>query len=107
MKKIASPQDLQAELRRILAYSEGHQPLRAVLAAELHTLADRVAASDKELAGDAKDLVDDAGSMIRRLQVLTKEAKGKGELAAHLKGAMKAMVDADRALRLIAAQLKG
>ena len=48
MQKIASPQDLQAELRRLLAYSQGTQPSREVMATELRSLAasvDRVSAS--------------------------------------------------------------
>lgn len=44
MKKIASPQDLQAELRRLLAYSQGpEKPSRDKIAAELRVLANRVA----------------------------------------------------------------
>jgi hypothetical protein len=46
MQKIASPQDLQAELRRILALCQGPgKPSREVLATELRGLADRVAGS--------------------------------------------------------------
>jgi len=44
MDKIASPQDLQTELRRIMAYCQGSEnPSRDVLASELRELADRVA----------------------------------------------------------------
>jgi len=43
MWKIASPQDLQAELQRLLAYSQGYQPSRTQLASELRGLAERVA----------------------------------------------------------------
>lgn len=44
MKKIASPTELQAELRRLLAYAQGpERPSRVRLAAELNSLADRVA----------------------------------------------------------------
>lgn len=44
MKKIATPQDLQAELRRLLAYCQGpDRPSRETLAAELRDLADRTA----------------------------------------------------------------
>jgi hypothetical protein len=39
MRKIATPQDLQAELRRLLAYSQERQPSRQVLASELMGLA--------------------------------------------------------------------
>lgn len=59
MKKIATPQDLQAELRRLLAYSQEKTPSREVLAAELRELADCVAAKrqlldpKKELEGNA------------------------------------------------------
>lgn len=42
MNKVASPQELQNELRELLAYSTTRQPSRAVLAASLHDLAARV-----------------------------------------------------------------
>jgi hypothetical protein len=49
MNKIASPQELQAELQSILAFAHGHgpegKPERQVVAARLRALADRVAAS--------------------------------------------------------------
>ena len=44
MDKIASPQELQAELRRLLAYSEGEQPSRQVLSSRLRELAVRLGA---------------------------------------------------------------
>jgi hypothetical protein len=43
MHKIAKPQDLQAELRRLLSYAGSDKPSRIKLAAELRGLADRVA----------------------------------------------------------------
>jgi hypothetical protein len=43
MKKIASPTELQAELKRLLAYCETHRPRREVLAYELTSLANRLA----------------------------------------------------------------
>jgi len=43
MRKIASPQDLQAELQRLLAYSQTEQPSREKIASELRGLAARVA----------------------------------------------------------------
>ena len=43
MQKIASPQELQTELRRLLAYCQGEQPSREKLAGELLDLAERVA----------------------------------------------------------------
>jgi uncharacterized protein YhaN len=49
MRKIASPRDLQAELHRLLAYSQGKEPSREVLASELRALADRVAAKRQQL----------------------------------------------------------
>jgi hypothetical protein len=56
MHKIASPQDLQAELRRLLAYSQEVQPSRQVLASELRELANRVAGWGKKETITAKDL---------------------------------------------------
>jgi hypothetical protein len=44
MNKIASPQQLQAELRRLLAYAGSEMPSRKRIASELRELADRVAA---------------------------------------------------------------
>jgi len=44
MDRIASPQDLTSELRRLLAYAEGEQPSREVLAAKLRELSVKVAA---------------------------------------------------------------
>jgi len=43
MKKIANPQDLQDELRRLVAYCESDQPSRERLASDLNDLASRVA----------------------------------------------------------------
>jgi len=52
MRKIASPGELQGELRRLLAYSQGSQPSREKLAVELRALANRVAAAKlKKLPG--------------------------------------------------------
>jgi hypothetical protein len=42
MDKIASPQDLQAELRRLLAYTQTEKPSREKLAAEMRELAARI-----------------------------------------------------------------
>jgi hypothetical protein len=49
MDKIASPQDLQAEIRRLLAYSQSPKPSREKLASELRGLADRVAADEDKV----------------------------------------------------------
>ena len=43
MDKIASPDELQAELRKLLAYAESEVPSRSKLATGLKQLADRVA----------------------------------------------------------------
>jgi hypothetical protein len=51
MQKIASPQELTSEIRRLLAYCEGVEPSRQVLASELNKLADRLGTS--VLAADA------------------------------------------------------
>ncbi len=44
MDRIASPQGLQAELRRLLDYSQSPKPSREKLASDLRELAERVAA---------------------------------------------------------------
>jgi len=52
MDKIASPQDLQNELRRLVAYAEGAEgvrPSREKLASELHELATRVAGVPEQM----------------------------------------------------------
>lgn len=54
MRKIASPQALQTELRRILAEVDQPRPSRAAIADQLRTLASRVAADDE--AEDDPDL---------------------------------------------------
>ncbi len=43
MDKVASPQQLVTETRRLLAYAESAQPSRAIMAHQLRVLADRVA----------------------------------------------------------------
>jgi hypothetical protein len=48
MDKIASPQELTQELRRLLAYCEGCEPSRQVLARELEGLANKVAGFSKK-----------------------------------------------------------
>jgi hypothetical protein len=48
MDKIANPQQLSDELRRLIAYAQGEFPSRDSLAEELRTLADRVAKMYKQ-----------------------------------------------------------
>lgn len=61
MEKIASPQDLQAEIRRLLAHCQGPQrPSRQHLAAQLRSLADRVAGRD--LYDEVEDFLYNHGS---------------------------------------------
>lgn len=47
MRKIASPQDLQAELRQLLAYTQEERPSRRVVAAKLQALASRILVAKK------------------------------------------------------------
>jgi len=53
MQKIASPQELQAELRSLMAFIQGHgpggKPDRDVLAGKLRDIADRVAGAGGQL----------------------------------------------------------
>lgn len=52
MKRIASPHELQTELRRLLAYCQGpDRPSRQVLVARLNELANRVAVLKVKLPG--------------------------------------------------------
>ena len=59
MKKIASPVELQAELRSLMAFIQGHgpegKPDRDVVAAKIRDLADRTAS--KSGTADEIDLV--------------------------------------------------
>lgn len=65
--KIASPQDLQAEIRKIMAYSEGEKPSREALANSLYQLADRLSPARKpKLAADPnRDLAERLDSGLR------------------------------------------
>ena len=67
MKKIASPNELQAEIRSIIAFVHGHgpegKPDREAIAGKLRDLADRVA----------------AGPTLKVKDVGTQAAKGSGE----------------------------
>jgi len=54
MNKIASPQQLQDELRRLLAYAQTEKPSREKLAAGLNALADRVAGAEKETVPESE-----------------------------------------------------
>lgn len=52
MQKIASPQDLQAELHRLVAYCQSGHPSRELVASQLRGLADRVAGYHRFKVGD-------------------------------------------------------
>jgi hypothetical protein len=89
MDKIASPQDLQAELRRLLAYAQTEKPSREKLATGMRVLAarvsfDRVAATDADLKKLAQGTLKSLESLADSAQDLYgKEPKGstKGEIA--------------------------
>lgn len=92
MQKIASPQELQAELRRILASTEGpERPSREALAFDLNELADRIAG--KKVAGmgaaDFSRMV--ASFMLKESNDLHKSVKAW--LKPHLKGESVALPD--------------
>ena len=59
MHKIASPQDLQAEIRSVMAYVHDHpgKPDREVVATKLRDLAERVAAKSRVLVGRSPEAV--------------------------------------------------
>ena len=58
MNKIASPQELQDELRRLLASSQETNPSREKLALELRALADKVAMGRvASMEGDAEKIL--------------------------------------------------
>lgn len=64
------------------------------------------AISEQGLAWDAEDLVAASDTQIRKLQIFTRECKGRADLATPLKYVMKLLVDADASLRDIEHKLK-
>jgi len=64
MKKIATPQDLQAELTQILAYSQSERPERGRIAAKLNDLADRLEGTSKTAMDSEEEELYDAIWMI-------------------------------------------
>ena len=68
MQKIATPQELQTGLLRILAYAQGAQrPERAKIASDLRELADRVAGN-----------VTSAAKVPRNLEMLIRKVRNEG-----------------------------
>jgi len=59
MQKIASPRELQDEIRRLIGYAEGPEPSRQVLAQGLNDLANRLSAMTPNK--DTRAVVDDGG----------------------------------------------
>jgi hypothetical protein len=49
MQKIADASELEAEIRRLLAYTQGESPSRSRLASELQTLSTRLASDESEV----------------------------------------------------------
>jgi hypothetical protein len=79
MKKIASPQELQAELKSLMAYVQGYgpegKPDRQVIASKLRALADRVAAKiDWPRKGQSAEIKGPGGAVAE-----LKPAKSQGE----------------------------
>jgi hypothetical protein len=64
MNRIASPQDLQAELQRLLTYSQNPKPSREKLASAIRDLADRVAGA-KQAASSAERTAAEPGVYTR------------------------------------------
>ena len=89
MQKIASPQDLQAELQRLASEAAEDRPSREKLASDLRELADRLAGFDRE-AGES--LLDYILPMKDQVKLHDKVEKND-EQAAHL------LVDVFSALR--------
>jgi hypothetical protein len=91
MNKIASPQELQHELRRLIAYTEGGRPSRVRIASELQTLSEGLG------------LVKEAGAF---------DSENKAQLSAlkkHLKSALDAATKAEVLVKELenAAKAKG
>lgn len=75
MDKIASPQELAHELRRILAYTGSENPSRVKLAADLQRLARQMAVDE-----EAWVLADDASNALAALQGIQEGATDLAEL---------------------------
>jgi len=102
MDKIASPQDLQAELRRLAVYCGGTEhPRRAMLAAELHSLGDRVFEGAQDLSklpgfGALKGLTpEQQRQVVQKAQRAVQKdlEKGRKELEQSAKGLWKNIRD--------------
>jgi hypothetical protein len=69
MDKLASPQELQAELRRLLAKCQEGQPSRKVMASELRALADRVSGLERgapNVEGMLAGMMMDVATVVKR-----------------------------------------
>ena len=60
MQKIATPNELQDELRRVIAYAESELPSRARIAADLNALSDRLAGTRQASGRTYNDFLKEA-----------------------------------------------
>ena len=79
MDKIASPQELAHELRRLLAYAGSHNPSRVKLASGLKKLARQMVVDE-----EAWMLADDASDALATLQGIQDGATDLAELYADI-----------------------
>jgi len=79
MNRIASPQDLQAEIRRLLAYSQSPKPSREKLASELQALAGRVAATPKMIGNRPEQVAEWLATNILKVGQDVKIWVGRGK----------------------------
>lgn len=82
MRKVASPQDLQIELRRLLAYAQTDRPSRTKLALELRSLASRVAAPKINTPQDVERVFEEAFSATSLLEGISEDWGFDPDLAA-------------------------
>jgi phage gpG-like protein len=55
MRKIADTNELQSELRRLLAYAQSNQPSRARIASELRSISTRLAGAEQGYEGEGEE----------------------------------------------------
>lgn len=82
MRKIASPADLQAELRRLLAYAQSPEPSREKLANELRGLAARVATPKPRTPQEVERVFEEAFSAANLLEDISEDWGFDPELSA-------------------------
>jgi len=97
MDKIASPDDLTAEIRSLLAYAEGENPSREKLAKDLSALAERVGGTEKTASGqELFHMVVPQRDVMKMYSRLEDEDDQSAQLYQEVVGKLVEMLDMDR-----------